>query len=80
MAPRQYPGPSLPPPFLTLADKIRDLEETVAQCRIQDVSYHVGKAKLAWLGAVVYQNAKQAGIGFFFISFLALRGPPSGQK
>ena len=54
-----------PPPNSDVAEYFGGLEEVAERCRMTEVSYHIRKAKLAWMGEVGSRKTKQTCIAEF---------------
>ena len=48
-----------PPPYMDVARQFGDLEEIAERCSMTGVSYHLRKAKLAWMSEVGSKKTKQ---------------------
>ena len=54
-----------PPPYTDVAEKFGDLEEVAEQCNMGEVSYHLHKAKLAWVHECGARKTKQTSMADF---------------
>ena len=48
-----------PPPYGGVAEHFCELEDTAEKCGMSEVSYHLRKAKLAWMSAFGERENKQ---------------------
>ena len=48
-----------PPPYANVANHFGELEDTAEKCRMSEVSFHLRKAKLAWMSAYGSRETKQ---------------------
>ena len=48
-----------PPPYGGVAEHFCELEDTAEKCGMSEVSYHLRKAKLAWMSAFGERETKQ---------------------
>lgn len=60
-------GPA-PAPYAEVADMFGDLEARAETSAMQDVSFHLRKAKMAWMSAYESRKARQGDIRDFFHS------------
>ena len=54
-----------PPPYTDVDEHFGGLEEVAERCRMTEVSYHLHKAKLAWMGKIGPRKTKQTCIADF---------------
>lgn len=54
-----------PPPYTKVARQFGDLEGVAERCGMTEVSYHLGRAKLAWMSAFASKKTRQTSLADF---------------